>query len=99
MTAQPVPALGRSHNDGLARALAAIVTERRVLERPGELRAYESDGLPGYQQRPSLAVFPGTRQEAIDVVRLLAESGERFVARGAGTGLSGGALADDVVLL
>ena len=31
----------------LARALAAIVGERRVLERPGELRAYESDGLPG----------------------------------------------------
>jgi len=70
-----------------------------VLERPGELRTYESDGLPGYQQRPSLAVFPGTRQEAIDVVRLLAETGTRYVPRGAGTGLSGGALADDVVLL
>jgi glycolate oxidase subunit GlcD len=83
----------------LARRLAAIVGERRVLERPGELRAYESDGLPGYQQRPSLAVFPGTRQETIDVVRLLAETGTRFVPRGAGTGLSGGALADDVVLL
>jgi glycolate oxidase subunit GlcD len=83
----------------LARRLAAIVGERRVLERPGELRAYESEGLPGYQQRPSLAVFPGTRQETIDVVRLLAETGTRFVPRGAGTGLSGGALADDVVLL
>jgi glycolate oxidase subunit GlcD len=83
----------------LARRLAAIVGERRVLERAGELRVYESDGLPGYQQRPSLAVFPGTRQETIDVVRLLAESGVRYVPRGAGTGLSGGALADDVVLL
>ena len=41
-------------DDGLAHALAAIVGERRVLERPGELRAYESDGLPGYQQRLSL---------------------------------------------
>ncbi|HKP16792.1 MAG TPA: FAD-linked oxidase C-terminal domain-containing protein [Gemmatimonadaceae bacterium] len=86
-------------DDGLARALAAIVGERRVLERPGELRAYESDGLPGYQQRPSLAVFPGTRDETIAVVRLFAERGVRFVPRGAGTGLSGGALADDVVLL
>ncbi|MDB4881518.1 MAG: linked oxidase domain protein [Gemmatimonadetes bacterium] len=85
--------------DRLARRLAAIVGDRRVLERPGELRAYESDGLPGYQQRPSLAVFPGTREETIDVVRLLAEHGVRFVPRGAGTGLSGGALADDVVLL
>ena len=70
-----------------------------MLERPGELRAYESDGLPGYQQRPSLAVFPGTRDEAVAVVRLFAERGVRFVPRGAGTGLSGGALADDVVLL
>jgi len=86
-------------DDGLARALAAIVGERRVLERPGELRAYESDGLPGYQQRPSLAVFPGTRDETIAVVKLFAERGVRFVPRGAGTGLSGGALADDVVLL
>jgi FAD/FMN-containing dehydrogenase len=99
MTAQPVPALGGSHDEGLARALAAIVGERRVLERPGELRAYESDGLPGYQRRPSLAVFPGTREETIAVVRLLAERGVRYVPRGAGTGLSGGALADDVVLL
>src|SRR3954469_3129892 len=99
MTARPVPALGGSHDEGLARALAAIVGERRVLERPGELRAYESDGLPGYQQRPSIAVFPGTREEAIDVVRLLASEGVRYVPRGAGTGLSGGALANDVVLL
>jgi glycolate oxidase subunit GlcD len=86
-------------DDGFARALAAIVGERRVLERPGELRAYESDGLPGYQRRPSLAVFPGTRDETIAVVKLFAERGVRFVPRGAGTGLSGGALADDVVLL
>jgi FAD/FMN-containing dehydrogenase len=86
-------------DDGLARALAGIVGERRVLERPGELRAYESDGLPGYQQRPSLAVFPGTRDETVAVGKLFAERGVSFVPRGAGTGLSGGALADDVVLL
>src|SRR3954470_10917561 len=99
MSAQAGPALGGSHDEGLARALAAIVGERRVLERPGELRAYESDGLPGYQKRPSLAVFPGTRDETIAVVRLFAERGVRYVPRGAGTGLSGGALANDVVLL
>jgi glycolate oxidase subunit GlcD len=99
MTAPPVPALGEPHDEGLARALAAIVGERRVLERAGVLRAYESDGLPGYQRRPSLAVFPGTRDETIAVVRLLAERRVRYVPRGAGTGLSGGALADDVVLL
>ena len=61
--------------------------------------AYEADGLPGYQARPSLAVFPGTRAEVISVVRLLASAGLPFVPRGAGTGLSGGALADGIVLL
>jgi glycolate oxidase subunit GlcD len=83
----------------LAASLADIVGARRVLTRAGELRAYGSDGLPGYQLKPALAVFPGTREEAIAVVRLLAQTQTPFVARGAGTGLSGGALADDVVLL
>jgi glycolate oxidase subunit GlcD len=95
-----ISARGATRADAdLARELAAIVGERRVLERPGELRAYESDGLPGYQQRPSLAVFPGTRDETVAVVKLFARRGIRFVPRGAGTGLSGGALANDVVLL
>jgi glycolate oxidase subunit GlcD len=79
--------------------LAAIVGERRVLVRAGELRAYESDGLPGYQCRPSIAVFPGTRDETVEVVRALAELRVPFVPRGAGTGLSGGALAEGLVLL
>jgi glycolate oxidase subunit GlcD len=83
----------------LAARLAEIVGERRVLVRAGELRSYESDGLPGYQARPSIGVFPGTRDEAIAVVRLLAELQVPFVPRGAGTGLSGGSLADGVVLL
>ncbi len=83
----------------LAQMLRAIAGAHRVLARPGELRAYESDGLPGYQRRPAIAVFPGSRDETIAIVRLLAETKTPFVARGAGTGLSGGALADDVVLL
>ncbi len=83
----------------LASRLAAIVGHRRVLERQGELRSYESDGLPGWQRTPSVAVFPGTRDETVAVVRLLAELDVAFVARGAGTGLSGGALADGVVLV
>lgn len=79
--------------------LRAIVGDRFVLERPAELLAYESDGLPGYRRRPRLAVFPGTRDEVVDVVRLLANERVPFVPRGAGTGLSGGALADGTVLL
>jgi glycolate oxidase subunit GlcD len=84
---------------GVIERLSAIVGPKRVLVREGELLTYESDGLPTYHRRPSLAVFPGSRQEVIEVVRLLAELNLPFVPRGSGTGLSGGALADDVVLL
>ena len=80
-------------------ALTAIVGERHVLRRPSALRVYDSDGLPGYHRQPSLAVFPGTRDELVAVVRALAADGTPFVARGAGTGLSGGALADGIVIV
>ncbi|MBW7935452.1 MAG: FAD-binding protein [Gemmatimonadaceae bacterium] len=83
----------------LAERLRAIVGASHVLDRPAELLVYESDGLPGYHRTPSLAVFPGNADEALEVVRTLAREGVAFVPRGAGTGLSGGALADGVVLL
>jgi glycolate oxidase len=70
-----------------------------VLFKPSELLTYTADALPSYHKRPGLAVFPGTRDEVIAVVRELAARGLPFVARGAGTGLSGGALADGVVLI
>jgi glycolate oxidase len=56
----------------LEASLAAIVGEKRVLQRGSALVAYASDGLPGYHQVPSLAVFPGTRDELVAVVRTLA---------------------------
>jgi glycolate oxidase subunit GlcD len=83
----------------VAERLAEIVGERHVLSRASELLVYNSDGLPGYRRQPRLAVFPGTREETIAVVRMLAEEGLPFVPRGAGTGLSGGALADDIVVI
>ncbi|MFL5502530.1 MAG: FAD-linked oxidase C-terminal domain-containing protein [Gemmatimonadaceae bacterium] len=83
----------------VAERLADIVGERHVLSRQSELLVYNSDGLPGYRRQPRLAVFPGTRDETIAVVRLLADEGLPFVPRGAGTGLSGGALADDIVVV
>jgi glycolate dehydrogenase FAD-linked subunit len=83
----------------LAAVLAEIVGAKHVLTRRTELLVYENDALPGYHKRPRLAVFPGTRDETIRVVRALLQAGAPFVPRGAGTGLSGGALADNVVLL
>ena len=83
----------------VAADLAEIVGEKHVLSRPSELLVYNSDGLPGYRRQPRLAVFPGTRDEAVAIVRYLAEQQLPFVPRGAGTGLSGGSLADDIVVV
>ncbi|MFN8571619.1 MAG: FAD-linked oxidase C-terminal domain-containing protein [Gemmatimonadaceae bacterium] len=79
--------------------LREIVGERHVLASTGELFVYTADGLPGYRKHPAVGVFPGTRDEAIAVVKALAADNVPFVPRGAGTGLSGGALADGVALL
>ena len=83
----------------VAGVMRSIVGDRHVVEGATSLLTYESDALPGYRKRPAFAVFPGTRDELIAVVRVLAQHGVPYVPRGAGTGLSGGALADDVVLL
>lgn len=88
-----------TRNAGLIATLERIAGVRWVKRRAAELMTYDADGLPGYHAMPSLAVFPGTRDEVVQVVRALAAAGVAFVARGAGTGLSGGALANDVVLI
>ncbi len=64
----------------------AVITDRE------ELRTYECDGLTGYRAVPSLAVLPETAEEVQAVVRICRDEGIPFVARGSGTGLSGGAL-------
>jgi glycolate dehydrogenase FAD-linked subunit len=63
-----------------------------VLTDPVQLRTYECDGLTGYRVVPALVVLPRTTNEVAAAVGLCAREGIPFVARGAGTGLSGGAL-------
>jgi len=79
----------------LARDLAAIVGDRHVREARAERMTFAMDGLPTHRRVPDIVVLPGSREELIAVVRLLAALGVPFVPRGAGTGLSGGALADE----
>ena len=62
-----------------------------VLDRPAELFPYESDGLTVLRGQPLAVVFPTTTQAVVDVVRACRAANVPFVARGAGTGLSGGA--------
>src|SRR5438132_4735686 len=90
MTATPPP---------LARGLADLVGESHVRTAAAERATYARDGLPIHRRVPGVVVLPGTRDELIAVVRLLAAHGVPFVPRGAGTGLSGGALADERAVL
>jgi glycolate oxidase len=72
--------------------LKKILDPRRVISRPEELLVYECDGLTSYRQRPALVVLPRTTEEVAQVVKLCSRYQVPFVARGSGTGLSGGAL-------
>ena len=65
-----------------------------------QLRTYECDGLTGHRAVPELVVLPGSTEEVQAVLRACHRDGVPFVARGAGTGLSGGAtpLAGGVVV-
>src|SRR2546430_12613724 len=62
-----------------------------VVEDPLELRTYECDGLTAHRCVPALVVLPGAAAEVAGVVAECARAGVPFVARGSGTGPSGGA--------
>jgi glycolate oxidase subunit GlcD len=81
--------------DTLIENLRSIVGRDSVLTEPDELLVYECDGLPQHKRRPRAVVFPASTEEVASVLRLLAREGVPFSPRGAGTGLSGGALALD----
>jgi glycolate oxidase len=72
--------------------LQEICGREFVLTNRHELATYRSDGLLHYRQVPAAAVLPGTAKQVQDVVRACFEAGVPWVARGSGTGLSGGAL-------
>ncbi|HEX8284728.1 MAG TPA: FAD-linked oxidase C-terminal domain-containing protein [Pyrinomonadaceae bacterium] len=79
--------------DTLVKNLRALLTPGQVISDPEELLVYECDGLTHYRHRPRAVVFPNSTEEVSEVLRLLAREGVPLVPRGAGTGLSGGALA------
>src|SRR5579863_8343496 len=72
--------------------LQSICGPGNVITDPLELRTYECDGLTAHRCVPALVVLPGAAAEVAAVVRECARAGVPFVARGSGTGLSGGAL-------
>jgi glycolate oxidase len=85
----------------LVARLRAICGEEHVLTHPHDLRTYQSDGLLHYQVIPPVAVLPADAGQVRDVVRACYSLRVPWVARGSGSGLSGGALpiADGVLLV
>jgi glycolate oxidase len=77
---------------GLGDRLRAICGPAHVVADADRLRTYESDALGHLRELPALVCLPGTADEVRRVVAALHEAEVPWVARGAGTGLSGGAL-------
>ncbi len=84
----------------LLAALSRVVGRQWVRHRKAELTTYAMDGLPTHESLPGVVVMPETPAQVREILHLLHLVQVPFVARGAGTGLSGGALADpDTVLI
>ena len=84
----------------LVRELRGIVGDDWVYTANHQLRTYESDGLLQYRATPACAVLPNSTAQVQAIVRACARDSVPWVARGAGSGLSGGALpVKDGVLL
>jgi len=71
---------------------AGLLGAGGMISELAQLRTYECDGLTGYRVTPALVLLPETTEQVAAVVGVCAREGIPFVARGAGTGLSGGAL-------
>ena len=84
----------------VADALRAALPERCVLSAPEDTRPYECDGLAAYRQLPMVVTLPDSEEQLLAILNICRELKVPIVPRGAGTGLSGGALpiADGVVV-
>jgi glycolate oxidase len=72
--------------------MTAVVGIKGIVQRREELITYECDGLTSYRQRPALVILPKTTEQVAAIVKICDEFDVAWIARGAGTGLSGGAL-------
>ena len=73
--------------------LRQVLEKVAVVDDETELLVYECDGLPLFKHKPDVVVFPRNAEQVAQVVRIANEYRIPFLPRGAGTGLSGGALA------
>ena len=80
--------------------LKKIIKSENVLDHEDQIRPFETDALTAYKQRPLVVVFPENTEEVSKILSFCNQERIKVVPRGAGTGLSGGALplADSVLL-
>jgi glycolate oxidase len=84
----------------IVRAFEAALGKDNVVQRKEELLVYECDGLTSYRQRPPVVVLPRTTEQVAAAIKICNQFAVPFVPRGAGTGLSGGALpVEEAVLI
>jgi len=83
----------------LQRRLREVLPPRAVVSAHQELLAYDCDGLTLHRHQPPLVVLPETTEQVAAVLRICHQQGVPFVARGSGTGLSGGAVAETEALV
>ena len=88
---KPEKAENRS-NIKLTQELRSIVGTDAVITEEEALRPFECDGLTAYRELPLMVVLPSTIEEVQRIMKACSENSVPVVTRGAGTGLSGGAL-------
>ena len=91
-TVTTAPRIDVSRQRAVVSALAAFIPERALLYEREDVQPYECDGLSAYRQLPMVGVLPETEEEVRRILKTCHELRVPVVARGAGTGLSGGAL-------
>jgi glycolate oxidase len=103
MTNLRMPKIDRkviSKKDFIVKSLKKIINPEYVLDHQDELKPYETDGLSAYKKKPLIVVFPENTQEVSEILKYCNEERIKVVPRGAGTGLSGGALPlEDCILM
>jgi glycolate oxidase len=87
-----LPEIDFQQQKKVAEALRAFLPERSVLWQEEDTRPYECDGLTAYRRLPMVVALPETDEQVQRILRTCHALGVPVVARGAGTGLSGGAL-------
>ena len=99
-TATQEPAFSAARQHDVVAALRAVLPARCVLYEAEDTRPYECDGLAAYRRLPMVVTLPDTEEQVVAILKTCRDLQVPIVPRGAGTGLSGGALpiADGVVL-